>query len=48
MSEQSEKEPTMVKEVIFNSEKDKLINAMEKKIKSIEMNEVWDLIKLRT
>ena len=48
MSEQSEKEPTMVKEVISNSEKDKLINAMEKEMKSIEMNEVWDLIKLHT
>ena len=48
MSEQSEKEPSMVKEVMFSSEKDKLINAMEKEMKSIEVNEVWDLIKLST
>ena len=40
MSEQSEKEPTIMKEVMSNSEKDKLIHAMEKEMKSIEVNEI--------
>ena len=46
MSEQSEKESTIMKEVMSSSEK--ISYAMDKELKSIEVNEVRDLIKLRT
>ena len=46
MSEQPEKEPTTVKEAMSSSEKDKWIVAMEKEMRYIETNEVWDLVKL--
>ena len=43
---QQEKEQVTVKEAISSSESEKWKEAMEKEIRSIEANEVWELVEL--
>ena len=40
-------DPTSLKEVLANSDKTKWVNAMEKEMESLRVNEVWDLVELR-
>ena len=39
-------DPTSPKEVLANSDKTKWVNAMEKEMESLHVNEVWDLVQL--
>ena len=45
-AKEQEKDPTTVKEAMSSSECEKWKDAMEKELKSIEANEVWELVKL--
>ena len=45
-AKQQENEPVTVKEAISSSESEKWKEAMEKKMRSIEANEVWELVEL--